>query len=391
MLIIQAISFLKLFAKSSFGADFSAFAKSIAVISFAVISVITLQHTVSAQGDFVRDREEVFKELELEAAELKSWSRAIKTASEFVKPSVVHLQASTVLNDHENGRPRRIEETGSGVIVIIEKRYFVLTNRHVVLNMPLESIEVHLSDHRVLKPKSRKTNAEFDFALLEIEGEKLIAAKIGKSDDVEIADLVIVQGSPFGLSWSVTTGIISARDRRRIPINSQPNPLIGFFQTDSEINPGNSGGPMLNVRGEVIGIVTAIASESGSNEGVAFAIPISPLMRRAEELIRTGRITRPYIGMELDPKFGYRERLGMGLEKNIGTKVTKINAGSPAAEAGILPGDVILRFEGKEVEDDLHLINLVADSAGGDSPKIVLLRNEKFFEASPVLKLQESR
>ena len=359
---------------------------------FRILSVIILIAICPALA--LADRERLFQQQQQDAIALQQRDRILRNAAELVRPSVVHIEAvKSVPADSQIGRTRRIEETGSGVLVEIDNRFFVLTNRHVVADMMLDSIRIHLHDLRILTTNGRLLNQEYDLALLSLEEtifENLMAARVGDSDEVDIADTVLVFGSPFGLSGSVSVGSISMTNRLRIPVSNQPNLLHGFFQTDAAVNPGNSGGPMANVRGEVIALVTAIASSSGAHEGVAFAMPIKPLMRVAEELVRTGQATRPYIGLTTDPRFDQQERSRLGLTRSVGTRILQVAPDSPAMRAGIEPGDVLIRFNGRDIEDDLHFISLIAAGQKGDTPVIMFLRQGRFFETTPALGSQQS-
>jgi serine protease Do len=199
-----------------------------------------------------------------------------------------------------------------------------------------------------------------DVAIMALTTEGLVAARLGDSSKLEIGDFVLAVGSPFGLSHSVTYGIISAKGRRDLRLGDDGVQYQDFLQTDAAINPGNSGGPLLNLRGEVIGLTTAIASTSGSNEGIGFAIPVNMVMAIANQLIQRGTVVRAFLGVKLDSSFGPAEAARLGMARPEGTRVTGITKSSPAESARIQVGDVILEFDGIRVEDDMHLINLVS-------------------------------
>ena len=304
-------------------------------------------------------------------------------------PSVVHIESKSVQqNEGRGGRPprvRRIEETGSGVIINISEQKYVLTNRHIIADAQPDSIQVFLSDRRVLGVKQILSSEDFDIALLSVDGDNLVAATVGDSDMVEITDPVFVFGSPFGLSWSVSFGIISAKGRRKIPQGGQLVPIQDFLQTDATVNPGNSGGPMSNNHGEVIGIVTAIASSGGGSEGVAFAIPINDMIRVANELVKNGTVIRPYLGIDLDTRFGWPQARTAGLDRNIGARIGTITPNSPAEQAGLVQGDIVLSYNGTTVEDDSHLVLLVAKSKIGETPSLEVLRNKSKMIIKPKL------
>jgi serine protease Do len=326
---------------------------------------------------------------------VESLSHVMRTAAEKVMPAVIHLETRTVRQRSPSNGIRstvqQIEETGSGFVILLNGKPWVMTNRHVVAGIAPESMRLLLPDYRKLKVTRVLLNIEFDLALLEINEQDVPAAVPGDSDKANIADIVLVLGSPFGLSQSVSMGILSGKNRRKIPQGEHPVPLYNLLQTDAAVNPGNSGGPLVNIRGEVIGIVTAIASSSGANEGVGFAIPINEAVRLAEELIATGKIMRPSLGIELAPEISPEERDAAGLVKQIGTRVTKVSSDSPAAKAGIQPGDIIVRYQDSDVENDAHLVRLIVQSQIGESPAIVLIRGKAPFDVKPVLAGIESR
>ena len=168
-------------------------------------------------------------------------------------------------------------------------------------------------------------------------------------------------------------------------------PLYPLMQTDAAVNPGNSGGPLVNEQGEVIGIITAIASSSGTNEGVGFAIPIKEVMRLAGELVENGKIMRPSLGVELAPEISDAEREQAGLVKQIGVKVTRVTPDSPADLAGIQTGDIIVKYKETDVENDAHLVRLIAQSIIGEDPALVFIRGKAPFEVKPKLAAMESR
>jgi serine protease Do len=284
---------------------------------------------------------------------------------------------------------QQIEETGTGIIVKVDDKLCIVTNRHVVgssdkpmLHLPLE--------RRQLIPKRVLVNTDFDIAVIEIAETDVTPARLGNSDSVQLADQVLVIGSPYGLSGTVTRGIISAVGRRNIPKGDYPVPLHDMLQTDAAINPGNSGGPLINMRGEVIGIISAIASSSGANEGVGFASPINDAMRVVENLVRYGEMHRPYLGIVLSRDLTGQERATIGKTKRVGVKITAITPDSPAAVAGLRVGDIILKYNDMEIEDDTHLVRVVARDNIGAKPKLSILRVRDSLTITPVLAAQKS-
>jgi serine protease Do len=200
---------------------------------------------------------------------------------------------------------------------------------------------------------------------------------VGGSEKVDVGDMVLALGSPFGLCQSLTHGIISAKGRRNLKLGANTPPVQDFLQTDAPINPGNSGGPLVNLHGEVIGINTAIASNTGVSEGFGFAIPSDIFMFAAKQLIEKGRVTRSFIGVRLDSKFGPARAAEMGLPRLLGALVTEVTPRSPAETAAILPGDVILEFNHVAIEDDGHLVKIVSISEAGATVPVLIFRNKK--------------
>ncbi len=306
-----------------------------------------------------------------------------------IAPSVVHIESQSYKPMGHSGplagRIGKVEETGSGVLIELAGKTYVLSNCHIVTGVESDAIRIHLADRQILKPVKILSSADFDVALLEVSAENLVPAKIGNSDMMEVPDEILAFGSPFGLSGSVSTGVLSAKGRRKIPQGNQAVPIQSFFQTDAAVNPGNSGGPMVNLDGEVVGMITAIASGSGGSEGVAFAIPINSVMRSAKQLVRTGTVARPYLGIELDPKYDGAAAEKAGLDRRIGARIERVSQDSPGAKAGLLSGDIVLSYNETTVEDDLHLVILIAESEVGQSPKLRILRGSENRLVSPRL------
>jgi serine protease Do len=271
-----------------------------------------------------------------------------------------------------------MEEAGSGVIVQLDGRYYVLTNRHVISGSgSSDGIRIQLADGRGIKPLQTWVDPDTDVGAISIAAPDLAAAPIGDSDKLEIGDFVLAVGSPFGLQHSVTYGIISARGRHDLNPGGPAETAIrlqDFLQTDAAINPGNSGGPLINLRGEVIGINTAIVTRSGGSEGVGFAIPINMYMAVARQLIAHGKASYAYLGVTLDQDFGSLAAKELGLPGAIGARVSTLARDSPAIASNLQAGDVILQFNNTPVENDVHLVNLVNLSEAGTEVSLVVYR-----------------
>ncbi len=323
------------------------------------------------------ERDAEFSELADDVAELERRGSILKRVVRLVKPSVVHIDATRDADGSTPSRHKPIDEAGSGVLIERRGKFYVLTNRHVIKYSSLEGIAVKLSDGRVLTPTQVWSDRATDIAILAVGGENLVPARVGDSSKLEIGDFVLAVGSPFGLSHSVTYGIISAKGRRDLQLGDDGVIYQDFLQTDAAINPGNSGGPLLNLRGEVVGINTAIASSSGGNEGIGFTIPINMMMNIADQLIERGTVVRAYLGVRLDSAFGPEAAARIGLPDPQGARVTGITKASPAETANIQVGDVILAFDGTRIEDDNHLINMVSLTPVNKEVEVRLVRSGK--------------
>src|SRR5881392_3126615 len=263
---------------------------------------------------------------------------------------------------------------GSGVIVTNEGH--VITNNHVVDQV--DEIEVQLSDGRTKKARFVGADSQVDLAVLKIDDPGVKPLKLADSDTVQAGDFVLAIGNPFGFEETVTDGIISSKMR--------PNRTDAFgelLQTNAAINPGNSGGPLINLRGEVIGINTAIISRSGGSQGIGFAIPSNTIRTALESLLKQGRIIRGYLGVQtraLQP--------GQTSTEDEGVPVAGVMPGSPAAQAGVQPGDVIRKFDGREVKNFPALRTLVAQTQLNKQVELEIVRNGKPLKVTTQIKEQ---
>jgi serine protease Do len=337
----------------------------------------------AAQGLTPEDRVRLYSELDRDAKEVERFAGVLKKVALLAKETVVHIEAD---KDVESGS-RHVEEAGSGVVVEIAGRNCVVTNRHVVRGALPSRIKIRLVDGRELNPTQVWTDEDTDLAVMAVEGKDIVTARLGDSDRLDIGDMVMAVGSPFGLSHSVTFGIISARNRRNLALGDSGLKYQDFLQTDASINPGNSGGPLLNLRGEVVGINTAIATESGKNEGIGFAIPANMVAPVVRQLVEKGRVQRAFLGVNLDARFGVAAAARLGMARPIGALVKEVISRSPADSAKVQAGDVILRFNDTKVDDDTHLVNLVALTPVGSEVPLVVLREKR--EVRLVVKVGE--
>ena len=266
-------------------------------------------------------------------------------------------------------RPRR-NETAQGSGFIIDDKGLIVTNNHVIAGA--SSITVVLHDGKSLQAKLIGADAKTDLALLKVKTDiKLKAVSWGNSDEVKVGNWAMAIGNPFGLVNTVTVGIVSARAR---DINA--GPFDDFIQTDASINRGNSGGPLFNLKGEVIGVNTAIYSPSGGSVGIGFAIPSALAENIVEQLEEYGRTIRGWLGVRIQT---VTEDLAssLGLDRPYGALVASVIPNSPAEKAGIKPGDVILDFNGSEVTEMRKLPRLVAETKVNSKSNVTIWRNEK--------------
>lgn len=262
--------------------------------------------------------------------------------------------------EQEPGNRRKIQ-TGLGSGVIVTADGYILTNNHVVSRA--DELQVELSDGRTFEAEVIGTDDKSDVAVLKIDAVNLVAARLGDSSAMEVGDWVIAIGSPFGLNQTVTAGIISAMNRRPDIINGG---YEDFLQTDAAINPGNSGGPLVNLRGEVVGINTAINSRTGTNAGVGFAIPSNMASRIMEDLKQNGRVQRGYIGAflnEVTAKNASEYQLPEGIIR--GAVIERVMPDGPAERGNLKPGDVVTGLNGQPIRASAELRNAVAMTRPG--------------------------
>jgi len=269
------------------------------------------------------------------------------------------------------GGPPAAPRRGLGSGFIIDQKGLVLTNNHVVENA--DKITVKLSDEREFDAKVVGRDPKTDLAVIQInDGKgKFPAAPLGDSSRLQVGEWVVAMGSPFGLDNTLTAGVVSAKGRQ-----IGAGPYDNFIQTDASINPGNSGGPLVNLRGEVIGINTAIFSRTGGNLGIGFAIPINSAKEILPELINKGKVTRGWLGVSIQ-RITPEIAQALGLEKNQGALVSSVVEGSPAAQAGVQAGDVIVDFAGERIDDSSKLPAIVARTEVGKNVNMTVLRDKK--------------
>jgi len=267
----------------------------------------------------------------------------------------------------ESPESRRAASLGSGVIV--SSQGYILTNHHVI--EAADEIEIALADGRKTKARVIGSDPETDLAVVRVDMEGLPAITFGYSDNALVGDIVLAIGNPFGVGQTVTMGIISALGRTHLGINTFEN----FIQTDAAINPGNSGGALVDASGNLIGINTAIVSRTGGSLGIGFAITAGVAKQIMEQIIRTGGVTRGWIGVEVQDM---TPELAESFKRptTSGALIAGVLKGGPADRAGVKPGDIIVGVGGKEVTDSSGMLNLVAALPPGNMATVTVMRNQ---------------
>src|ERR1019366_1068784 len=266
---------------------------------------------------------------------------------------------------------QRREQSGTGFVV--DKNGYIVTNNHVVDGVDRIKVKLH-GDDTEYKARGIGTDLETDLAVLKIDVKRPLApVTIANSDGVQVGDWAVAIGSPFGLEASVTAGIVSAVDRPGIGQQFQR-----FIQTDAAINPGNSGGPLLNIKGEVIGVNTMIATQSGGSQGIGFALPINTVVRVYNDIIREGRVTRGSIGISWAPGTKMETLRALGVDH--GVIVGEVKKGGPADKAGVKPDDIILGINGQPIKNGDELVARVDDIPVGTPTSLTVDRDGKKME-----------
>ena len=322
---------------------------------------------------------------------LSKTNRAMAELAAAVKPAVVNISSTRTVrsmgvqnpffddpffrqffgdNHSPFGKPREQKQASLGSGVIVDKDGYILTNNHVIKDA--DEIKVKLSDKREFTGKVVGSDPKTDLAVIKIASDHLPIIKLGDSDALQVGEIVVAIGNPFGLSQTVTSGIVSAIGRADVGIADYED----FIQTDAPINPGNSGGALVNIRGELVGINTAIFSTSGGYQGIGFAVPSSMAKTVMESLRTRGKVVRGWLGIAIQPITPDLAKQ-FGLKDEKGALVGDVVEDSPAEKAGIQRGDIILAFAGKEVTDPSTLRNMAAATAPNKEVSIKLLRDGK--------------
>ena len=306
------------------------------------------------------------------SAEPASYADAVEIAA----PSVANVYTRRLLpNTGADGSPRYRVNTSVGSAVIIDAEGYLVTNFHVVSQA--NEIRLQLADGRIADPELIGVDAETDLALLKVELGTLPAIPLGRSDPLRIGDVVLAIGNPYGLTKSVTQGIVSATGRGVLEMLTFEN----FIQTDAAINEGNSGGALIDSSGRLVGINTAVLIQDARTEGIGFAIPIDLVRGVVEEIKRNGRVIRGWVGIVPD-ELSRVESVALGIESDTGILLNSIVAGSPAEVAGLRPGDVVLRINGENIRSRQQALLIVARLNPEDQVEIEGIRDGQRFRVT---------
>src|SRR3989339_1167671 len=357
-------------------------------VKLFILSAVAASFSFLPNRLALADRNIEVERLKQELLELEKitqpFIQTFRKVSLLVSPSVVSLstEKKDSLSNSQNikpplpdqnfppkrdNHPENVPKKGLGSGIIVDERGYILTNNHVISGFSEDEITVvTYNGEQIKQVKIVGVDPNTDLAVIKIEGENFLPAEFGDSEAVQVGDWVIAIGSPFGYQQTVSTGIISAKGRTHVIPFVLPFVYEDFFQTDAAINPGNSGGPLVNLRGEVIGVNTAIATRSGGFQGVGFAISAAIAKETAENIMTTGTVVRGYLGVgthdindELAASLGLKDKKEIisrfGLYEEMGAFVLEVWSDTPASKAGIRPGDVISEIGGKRIENTTDL------------------------------------
>ncbi|GAB1392315.1 Do family serine endopeptidase [Rhodocyclaceae bacterium] len=361
------------------------FAQAVTISVAGLFAVQTLKpEWLGPRGPALPDRPAV---VAIQEARLDSGPRKVASyadAAQTALPAVVHIFTSQEVRRHpfindpvfrhffgDRFGPESQRQSGLGSGVIVSADGLVLTNNHVIESA--DEIEVALHDGRKTKAKLVGADPESDLAILKITNlQSLTPITFAQAESLRIGDVVLAIGNPFGVGQTVTSGIVSALGRSHLGINTFEN----FIQTDAAINPGNSGGALVDSNGHLVGINTAIYSQSGGSMGIGFAIPVSLAKSVMEQIIKTGTVTRGWIGVEVQDMTAELAE-SFGLKNSTGALIAGVMRSSPADKAGIKPGDILLAIAGQPVRDAQAMLELIAGLTPGEATSFSISREGK--------------
>jgi serine protease Do len=348
---------------------------TVLLLALFVFSELNISPVLSKTGQLWTTKTETVK-----SSEVIIGGDLFSRLAEQLSPAVVNIRSLQKVTpryygNYPYGVPRGpdqksqgdFQERGEGSGFIINKEGYILTNAHVVLGS--DAVQVALSDGKLFRGKPVGIDPIGDIALIKIDaGYDLPVLPLGSSDKLKIGEWVMAIGSPFGLELTVTAGIVSGKGR-----SLGMSPFDDFIQTDAPINPGNSGGPLINTRGEVVGINSATLPQG---QGLGFSLPIDLVKKLLPQLLEKGRVDRSWLGVTVqDITLAVKEALGLTVDQ--GSLVTEVVAGSPAYRAGVKANDVIVEFDGQPIKSSRKLPNLIAHTPSGKKVAVVLIRKGK--------------
>jgi S1-C subfamily serine protease len=370
----------KAYKKTGNMAVFFKFAVFITIV--LLLSMVTATGCVTLKPGYIGNRlKEIEKSIDkvseislvrtLDNNRLNELNREVTGIVEKVTPSVVNIGVSVKQKDMF-GNERVAEGVGSGIIYSSDG--YIITNNHVAGDA--FELNVTLADGTGYPATLVGTSPETDIAVIKIDAKNLEAASFASIEDQSVGDFVMAVGSPFGIQQTVTTGIISGKNRN-IPATSDQSPIVDLIQTDAAINPGNSGGPLVNIHGEVIGINTLIFSPSGASAGIGFAIPSDTAINIAKQIIAYGEPRIPFIGIVM----------GENNTKIAGVYIDSVLPDSPAAKTGLKAGDIIVEFSGKSIKTTFDLLTQILRQNCGDNITLKVYRDSGYISFK--LKLEQ--
>ncbi len=374
---------------------------SLVLVGIGVLLGLVLAPLPDGQGDSMLGGRDVRIGAQVPVAnasfDLKSASDAFVAVSKAATQSVVSITVTTAGRENKNSQrdffhffgpdfkmPEPEPSQGSGSGVIIADDGYIATNNHVIDDATTDGIEVVLHDKSRYKAKLIGTDPTTDLAVIKIDAKGLSEAALGNSDEVQVGEWVLAIGNPLGLNSTVTAGIVSAIGRNIRIINDSYG-IENFIQTDAAINPGNSGGALVNLKGEVVGINTAIATTNARYQGYGFAVPVNLLKTVATDLIKDGKVRRGYIGVQIQ-SVDQTMADALGLSKAQGVIVQSLVKGGAGEGAGLKEGDVIISVDGKEVNEANELQSYIATRHPGDVVLLKVFRDGKSIDRKVTLK-----
>lgn len=364
--------------------------------SVAAFSIVSAPHSSAAAGKAAEPAQTRIDQDALAVAE--QLSNAFGNVAEAIEPGVVSIRTTQEVRVHtmqfapgipeefrrffrfpdERATPERRVQEGQGSGFVVSGDGYIITNNHVIDDA--DSITVAFTDGRSYSAKLVGADPQTDIAVLKVQAEDLTPLSLGDSDSLRVGQFVLAAGSPFGLNSTITAGVVSATGRSRVGLVDYEN----FIQTDATVNPGNSGGPLVNLRGEVVGVNSAILSRSGGNNGIGFAIPINMVKTIKDTLIAEGHVARGRLGVliqdltsELAESFGYRSTTG--------AVVGDVQPDTPAEKVGLRSGDIINELNGKPIPNATELRFRVAETKPGTTVKLGVFRDGKTIVLTPTI------